>query len=152
MTTKEMQAQIEVLKKEINKLEELVKKPKKFEFNFPGEKTYFVSEGQICAEWGGYNRDYLQQGRYRLTEEGAKLSLERNKKANRLEMLAEHLGGLKEFEYKKGVKNWYVTYDNFYNAWTPALTENMYDPEKVYMTKEVAIKVANMLNKGEYEL
>jgi len=150
MTNKEIQAQVEVLKQEINKLEELAKKPKKFEFNFPKGKTYFVGEGQIYAEWGGYNSEYLQHGRYRLTEEGAKLSLERNRKANRLEMLAEYLGGLKEFV--SGEENWHLHFDPNTAEYKKESSQRYYDPVKVYMTKEVATQVTDILNREEYEL
>ena len=90
----------------------------------------------------------IRIGVYRTTKEGAELSLERNRKANRLEMLAEYLGGLKGFV--EGERNWYIHYEN--KNWLVHYTRGCYSPERVYMTEEVAMKIADMLNNGEYEL
>ena len=148
MTNKEIQAQIKVLKNELNKLEELANKYEQFEFTYPEGKTYLVGSEKIFDKLDGCNRDFTQLGRYRLTEEGAELSLERTRKANRLEMLAEYLGGLKKFvpnEY-----NCYVFRNS--DGWIKSTDLFCYCPGKVYMTKEVAIKIVDILNKGEYEL
>ena len=81
---------------------------------------------------------------------GAQLSLKRNRRANRLEMLAEYLGGLKEFDAKKD--NWCVCYSPDCHEWFCDVISRIYDPEKVYMTEEVARKVVDMLNNREYVL
>lgn len=150
MTNKEIQAQIEVLKKEITKLEELAKEPKKFELNFHYGRIWFLYSTCIEDTHIGTNPDCLKHGRYRLTDEGAKLSLERNRKANRLEMLVEHLGGLKEFV--NGEENWHLYFDPNTAEYKKESSLRYYEPEKVYMTKEVATKVTDMLNRGEYAL
>ena len=152
MSHKEIQAQIEALKKELCKLEELTNKPEKFEFRFPEGKAHIIYFTHIADSGAGNDPDCLQHGKYRLTKYGAVLALERNRRANRLEMLAEYLGGLKEFKFAKEEKHWFVSYGCNSKEWTAACHVNVYDPEKVYMTKEVAMKIADMLNNGEYEL
>ena len=150
MSHKEIQAQIKVLKTELGKLEELAKEPKKFEFKFRKGETYLLDNRLDFIEKGctGSLPERIRIGVYRTTKEGAELSLERNRKANRLEMLAEYLGGLKEFVYDEN--NWYVFSSN--ESWNVSISSSCYSPERVYMTEEVAMKIADMLNNGEYEL
>ena len=64
-------------------------------------------------------------------------------------MLAEHLGGLREFI--QGKDNWQVSQDKG-GYWFITHSLSNYDPEKVYMTEEVATKIVSMLNNGEYTL
>jgi hypothetical protein len=122
--------------------------PEKFEFKFEKNNTYLMSMESFTSSSSGDILSTNAYGRYRKTQEGAELSLKRNQRANRLEMLVEYLGGLKEFV--DGEENWYVychkgeycmDYDNF-----------IFSAEKVYMTKEVAIKVCKLLNSGAYSL
>ena len=150
MTKKEIQAQIKVLKTELGKLEELAKGPKKFEFKFRKGETYLLENRLDFVEEGclGSFQERIKIGVYRTTKKGAEASLERNRKANRLEMLAEYLGGLKEFV--EGEQNWYVFSSN--ESWKVSVSSSCYSPERVYMTEEVAMKIADMLNNGEYEL
>jgi hypothetical protein len=150
MTREEIQAQIEVLKTELSKLEELAKEPSKFKFKFPSNRTYLVESYSIGEGYAGNDRVYLNHGRYRITKKGAELSLERNRKANRLEMLADYLGALQEFKF--GVENWYVFYDCHHKRWRRDISRVYYVPERVYMTLEGAKEVARLLNSGEYEL
>ena len=152
MTKEEIQAQIEVLKTELNKLEELANKAEKFEFKFPVGNTYTVTFNEVEPHSSGLIPSLMDYGVYRLTEHGAQLSLKRNRRANRLEMLVEHLGGLQGFTEDGGELLWTVDYCCLRNKWTTAYLPNSYHPEKVYMTKEIADKVVDMLNNGEYAL
>lgn len=150
MTKEEIQAQIEVLKTELNKLEELANKAEKFEFKFPVGNTYTVTFNEVEPHSSGLIPSLLDYGVYRLTEHGAQLSLRRNRRANRLEMLVEHLGGL---EYVKGVELlWTIEYSSSEKKWVIGFCPTNYSPEKVYMTEEVAKKAVDMLNNREYVL
>ena len=100
----------------------------------------------MSTGWSGDTLDWFDHGRYRLTREGADICLARNRRSNRLAMLAEHLGGLREFA--PGKSNWYVFYSD---TWYAGST-TPYEPDKVYMTEEVATKNVSMLNNGEYTL
>ena len=150
MTKEEILAQIKVLKTELNELEGLANKAEAFGFKFPVGNTYTVTFNEIESHSSGLIPSLLEHGVYRLTEHGAQLSLRRNRRANRLEMLVEHLGGLKEFDVKKD--NWCVYYSPGCREWFCDVISRIYDPEKVYMTEEVAKKVVDMLNSREYEL
>lgn len=152
MTKEEIQAQIEMLKTELNKLESLANKAEKFEFKFPVGNTYTVTFNEIEPHSSGLIPSLLDYGVYRLTEHGAQLSLRRNRRANRLEMLVEYLGGLQGFTEEGEEQLWTINYSCSRNKWTTTCFHNIYDPEKVYMTEEVANWVVDMLNNGEYVL
>ena len=122
--------------------------PEKFKFKFENKNTYYVSGVGIDIKASGNYEDFLTHGRYRKTEKGAELSLKRNQRANRLEMLVEYLGGLKEFVV--GEKNWYL---NFYNGnYISEYSQLYFCPERVYMTEKAIIKVCELLNSGAYSL
>ena len=152
MTKEEIQAQIEVLKTELNKLEELANKPEKFEFKFPVGNTYTVTFNEVALHSSGPISSLLDYGVHRLTEHGAQLSLRRNRRANRLEMLVEHLGGLQECPRNGKELLWTIAYSYSKNKWVIVYDPINYSPEKVYMTEEVANKVVDILNNGEYVL
>ena len=122
--------------------------PEKFEFKFEKDKTYFLGSAGIGSQYSGIYETPLNHGRYRTTEEGAELSLKRNQRANRLEMLVEYIGGLKEFV--EGEDNWYISHFN--GEYSSGHEHEIFDPEKVYMTKAVAKAVCDLLNTGSYSL
>ena len=96
-----------------------------------------------CAE------DLSRLGLVRNTAESAWVSARRNIRANRLEALAHSIGGAYEFEF--GEDNYYIY---VWEDGTFALSEVglILEPEKIYMTKETAEKVCEILNSGTYKL
>jgi hypothetical protein len=90
---------------------------------------------------------YIEHGRYRKSQQAAEQSLARNKRANRLEALAEQLNGLTEFVADSA--NYYVYCEKL--EWRCSGTSTYY-PERVYMTKECAAEICRMLNEGEFSL
>ncbi len=85
----------------------------------------------------------------RNTAESAWVSARRNIRANRLEALAHSIGGA--YEFKVGVKNYYIYFT------TKGMAKSFYlinelEPEKIYMTKETAEQVCEILNSGTYKL
>lgn len=96
-----------------------------------------------CAE------DLSRLGLIRNTAESAWVSARRNIRANRLEALAHSIGGAYEFEF--GEENYYIVIDAegvFIIDWMDEILE----PEKIYMTKETAEQVCEILNSGIYKL
>jgi hypothetical protein len=122
--------------------------PEKLKFKFEKGKTYFLGVEDVTNFWNGTDKLNLKHGRYRKTQKGAELSLKRNQRANRLEMLVEYLGGLKEFV--EGEENWYISYSN--GEYASGYEHEIFDPEKVYMTEEIVIKACDLLNRGAYSL
>ena len=96
-----------------------------------------------CAE------DLSRLGLIRNTAESAWVSARRNIRANRLEALAHSIGGAYEFEF--GAKNYYIYYTTKGTAKSFYLINEL-EPEKIYMTKETAEQVCEILNSGTYKL
>ena len=96
-----------------------------------------------CAE------DLSRLGLVRNTAESAWVSARRNIRANRLEALAHMIGGAYEFEF--GEENYYV-YVGEDGAFIPHMIPSPLEPEKIYMTKETAEQVCEILNSGTYKL
>lgn len=96
-----------------------------------------------CAE------DLSRLGLIRNTAESAWVSARRNIRANRLEALAHMIGGAYEFEF--GGDNYfiYVMEDGTFGV---AVADVILEPEKIYMTKETAEQVCEILNSGTYKL
>ena len=122
-----------------------IPEPPKREHKFKSFKgQYSIRSSDIWDNVSGtYMPDY-EYGLYRHTEEQVKASFERNKRANRLEMLVydiqEEVGG-----------NCYI-YQNYNNVWCYDERGICLFPEAVYMYEDTAIKVCKILNNGEYEL
>ncbi len=96
-----------------------------------------------CAE------DLSRLGLIRNTAESAWVSARRNIRANRLEALAHMIGGAYEFEF--GGDNYYVVFNRELVAEKFSVS-NLLEPEKIYMTKETAEQVCELLNSGTYKL
>ena len=96
-----------------------------------------------CAE------DLSRLGLIRNTAESAWVSARRNIRANRLEALAHSIGGAYNFEV--GAKNYYIYYTTKGTAKSFYLINEL-EPEKIYMTKETAEQVCEILNSGTYKL
>jgi hypothetical protein len=96
-----------------------------------------------CAE------DLSRLGLIRDTAYSAYVSARRNIRGNRLEALAHSIGGAYEFEF--GEENYCIVINaegDFSVDWMDKILE----PEKIYMTKETADKVMEILNSGTYKL
>ena len=100
----------------------------------------------ICYERA---EDLSRLGLIRDTAESAYVSARRNIRANRLEALAHSIGGAYEFEFGKDNYYIYVRDDETFGV---AYSTPVFEPEKIYMTKETAEKVCEILNSGTYKL
>ena len=96
-----------------------------------------------CAE------DLSRLGLIRTDSESAWVSARRNIRANRLEALAHSIGGAYEFEF--GVDNYYIVV-NAEGEFFKYRVSGLLEPEKIYMTRDTAEKVCEILNSGRYKL
>ena len=143
-----LQKQIEDMEAKLAQMKEELNKPKKFEWKYIDGNAFYVSTTLIDSGWGIENKSCIEYGRLRKTRQSAEMSLARNKRANRLEALAEQLGGLKEFVY--GECNYFIY--KCKNKWSEEISIYSFQPERVYMTAECAIEICRMLNAGEFSL
>ena len=96
-----------------------------------------------CAE------DLSRLGLIRNTADSAWVSARRNIRANRLEALAHSIGGAYEFEIEGD--NYFIFLDTD-GIFQYALAGEWLEPEKIYMTKDTAEQVCEILNSGSYKL
>jgi hypothetical protein len=140
---------IAALEKELKELKAELNKP--YEIEFERDNTWCIDGDSVMGDYAGNMPGYLKHGRYRKTQQGAELSAKRNIRANRLEMLVESLGGLKEF--KEGEDNFSIFYDYHANRWIAGISTSYRRDEVVYITTaEITDKVCELLNSGRYTL
>ena len=96
-----------------------------------------------CAE------DLSRLGLIRTDSESAWVSARRNIRANRLEALAHSIGGAYEFEFD--TENYYMSVDNG-GIFHISISSYYLEPEKIYMTRDTAEQVCEILNSGRYKL
>ena len=96
-----------------------------------------------CAE------DLSRLGLIRTDSESAWVSARRNIRANRLEALAHSIGGAYEFEFE--TDNYFINVCRD-GSFDTGISTCYLEPEKIYMTKETAEQVCEILNSGTYKL
>ena len=148
MNKETLQQQIADMEAKLAEMKEELNKSKKFQCSYDYGNTYFIGSDKVHKNFNGSDNHYIDHGRYRKTQQAAEMSLARNKRANRLEALAEQLGGLKEFDSNEC--NYYIYLDN--NEWIYSDCVYFYYPEVVYMTEKCVIEICRMLNEGEFSL
>lgn len=133
-------AEIELTEEQI----EQINKKDKFKWSYKKNKTFFVDYSIITEKWDGDIEELLDHGRYRSTLEQAEASLERNKRANRLEALVyqlqDEVGG--DYYIFKGTES---------GEWFCSNSKNYY-PERILMREDTAKKICKILNNNEFSL
>ncbi len=127
-----LQKQLDEMKAKVADMEAELNKPKKFELEYEEGEAYLVGYTSVESGCVGNSLDYLENGRYRQTKEGAELSLARQKKAARLEALVEQCGSIKEFS--DGYDNNYYIY-NRENEWHYSSTSCLPSREYLYESR-----------------
>ena len=130
---------------------------KEYVIEIPEQGLYLINKGtelemytQEDLECEGWNIPLINKlGDIRTNPESAWVSARRNIRANRLEALAHSIGGAYEFEF--GENNYYV-YVGGVGVFKTTYSQSYLEPEKIYMTKETAEKVCEILNSGRYKL
>lgn len=149
------ESQIKELDMEVS--EDKAKEVEEYVIELPEQGLYLHQEGTVLEEYTldaleteGWNINILNKlGDIRTNPDSAWVSARRNIRANRLEALAHSIGGAYEFEF--GVDNWYAVVDAK-GQWGEGRTSAVLEPEKIYMTRDTAEKVCEILNSGRYKL
>ena len=149
---------VERAKEQIKELEEKEEElNKEYVIEIPEQGLYLINEGTMLEEYTreyleceGWNIDILNKlGDIRTNPESAWVSARRNIRANRLEALAHSIGGAYEFEFGEDNYFIYVMEDGTFAIGD---VDVILEPEKIYMTKNTAEKVCEILNSGRYKL
>lgn len=149
---------VEKAKEQIKELDEKeAEVNKEYVIDIPEQGLYLINEGTMLEE---YTQEYLEcegwnvplmnkLGDIRTNPESAWVSTRRNIRANRLEALAHSIGGAYEFEFGEDNYFSYVMEDGTFAIGD---VDAILEPEKIYMTKETAEQVCEILNSGSYKL
>ena len=149
---------VEKAKEQIKELDEKeAELNKEYVIEIPEQGLYLINEGTMLEEYTreyldceGWNIDILNKlGDIRTNPESAWVSARRNIRANRLEALAHSIGGAYEFEFRKDNYYIYVREDGTFAVGDVYI---ILEPEKIYMTKNTAEQVCEILNLGTYKL
>lgn len=149
---------VERAKEQIKELDEKeAELNKEYVIEIPEQGLYLINEGTWLEEYTqedleceGWNVSLINKlGDIRTNPESAWVSARRNIRANRLEALAHSIGGAYEFEF--GEDNYYVIVAE---GGTFHISTAYYylEPEKIYMTRDTAEQVCEILNSGRYKL
>ena len=149
---------VEKAKEQIKELDEdEAELNKEYVIEIPEQGLYLINEGTWLEEYTqedleceGWNVSLINKlGDIRTNPESAWVSTRRNIRANRLEALAHSIGGAYEFEF--GEENYFI-YVMEDGTFAVGDVDIMLEPEKIYMTKETAEQVCEILNSGSYKL
>ena len=149
---------VERAKEQIKELDEKeAELNKEYVVEIPEQGLYLINEGTMLEEYTreyleceGWNIDILNQlGDIRTNPESAWVSARRNIRANRLEALAHSIGGAYEFEF--GEDNYFI-YVREEGTFVVGDVDIILEPEKIYMTRDTAEQVCEILNSGRYKL
>ena len=145
---------IQALESELAGLKAELNKPEKFEFKYSKTDNYMINYYGVHRNLHVMNKDYLQNFRYRQTEANAKADFQLQKELMCIGALAEQIdptykSKIPEYKsdtyyyiyYGKESRKYCYSYDTF--------TRNL---GVVYMPKDVAEKVCEILNNKEVEL
>ena len=130
---------------------------KEYVIEIPEQGLYLINEGTELKEYSqeeldvyNWNISLLKKlGDIRTDSESAWVSARRNIRANRLEALAHSIGGAYEFEFGEDNYFIYVMEDGTFAVGD---VDAILEPEKIYMTRDTAGKVCEILNSGRYKL
>lgn len=149
---------VEKTKEQIKELDEKeAELNKEYVIEIPEQGLYLINEGTWLEEYTqedleceGWNVPLINKlGDIRTNPESAWVSTRRNIRANRLEALAHSIGEAYEFEF--GEDNYYVYVDRV-GVFETTYSQGFLEPGKIYMIKETAEQVCEILNSGAYKL
>lgn len=144
---------IKFLKDMQQELEAEVVKPEEYIIEYPKD-GFTWAEGSIVNIGFPFDIEnkttWINLGEVRATEEQAEEAIRRNIRGNRLEALAHSIGGVYEFNPKRN--NFFIVFDSNTIKADIDYTTNIFSAERVYMSKETAEKVVEILNSGTYKL
>ena len=158
MNANKINEQIEKLEQELAKLKAEATAPSKYEIEYEEWNTWCVGNYKIIQRHSGTDEDYLNSGRYRSTKKFANEHFKIQNEMMRLGALVEAV--TIEMNMEDWVADWsdgdqhkcHISYDNFSTPSYTIYVVFLRDMGVIYMPKEVAIRVCEILNNKDYEL
>lgn len=140
---------IQAIESELAELKAELNKPDKFKFKYEFSNTYNVTGHTVVQNCTGEINDALQNFRYRQTEANAKADFQLQKELMCIGALAEQI----DPDYKSKIDwnctysgKYFISYDVKKNTYVSFMRDTHRELGVVYMPKDVAEKVCEILN------
>lgn len=154
LTKEQILAKIEAAEAELANLKAELNKPDKFEFKYTLNTSYFISTSCISNEASGSSATYLTHGRYRISSDNAEQAVQLNRESNLIGAIAEQIDPdfASEVVWDGEIRNYYIEYNVNSRQYVLVSTSFFKTPGVVFMTKEVAEQVCEILNSNQVSL
>jgi len=158
MNANKINTQIEKLEQELAKLKAEATVPSQYELEYERGDAFLVGSYGVTNRVTGKNDDYLKAGRYRSTEKFANEHLNIQNEMLRLGALVEAVTiglGMEDWVEDWNDKHQYkyrIEYDYKSNKYVINMRWTVKAVGVIYVPKEVAERVCEILNNKEYEL
>lgn len=154
LTKEQILAKIEAAEAELVNLKAELSKPDKFEFKYSFSASYLIGANSIVSETTGALAAYLTHGRYRINSGNAEQAVQLNRESNLIGAIAEQIDP--DFASKvlwgNDIRNYYIDYNVNSRQYVLVSTSYFKTPGVVFMPKEVAEQVCEILNSNQISL
>lgn len=154
LTKEQILAKIEAAEAELANLKAELNKPDKFEFKYPFSASYLIGTDSTANETTGTLAAYLTHGRYRINSDNAEQAVQLNRESNLIGAIAEQIDP--DFASKvlwgNDIRNYYIEYNINSRQYVLVSTSYFKTPGVVFMPKEIAEQVCEILNSNQVSL
>lgn len=154
LTKEQILAKIEAAEAELANLKAELNKPDKFEFKYPFSASYLIGANSTATETTGTLAAYLTYGRYRINSDNAEQAVQLNRESNLIGAIAEQIDP--DFASKvlwgNDIRNYYIEYNINSRQYVLVSTSYFKTPGVVFMPKEIAEQVCEILNSNQVSL
>lgn len=154
LTKEQILAKIEAAEAELANLKAELNKPDKFEFKYPLGCTFIIDDGIIHENANGCDSLFIHSGRYRINSNNAEQAVRLNRESNLIGAIAEQIDP--DFASKVlwggDIRNYCIEYVISSKQYVLVSTSYFKTPGVVFMPKEVAEQVCEILNSNQVSL
>ena len=154
LTKEQILAKIEAAEAELANLKAELNKPNKFEFRYPFNVAYLIGMKSTTHEATGTLAAYLTHGRYRINSNNAEQAVQLNRESNLIGAIAEQIDPdfASKVVWDGDIRNYYIEYNLNSRQYVLVSTSFFKTPGVVFMPKEVAEQVCEILNSNQVSL
>ena len=145
---------IQTLESELAGLKAELNKPDKFEFKYTNGITFGISSCDILTKTTGLNCDFKNNFRHRQTKENAQADFQLQKELMCIGALAEQIDPdyKSKIDFTNDSRSYMIFYDYASKTYVIGSNREWKSLGVVYMPKDVAEKVCQILNNKQVEL
>ena len=154
LTKEQILAKIEAAEAELANLKAELNKPDKFEFKYPYYASFMIAKDRVINEATGTSEFCLTNGRYRIKSCNAKQAVQLNRESNLIGAIAEQIDPdfASKVLWDGDTKNSCIEYNVNNKQYVIASTSYFKTPGVVFMPKEIAEQVCEILNSNQVSL